>query len=169
MSELVHIKGMEELRKYLRTFPLDVQAKAVRRPTAIAARELRDDVKGIAPMYHGDVAEGHPPPGTLRKSIQIRRMPGFPPDRCLYAVFVRKGRGRSGKKNLNLDAFYWWFVEFGTAKMGARPFMRPAFEAHKSEILATQIKELTDSVFKVARNLAWGRPWNAVYETRVRP
>lgn len=29
--------------------------------------------------------------------------------------------------------WYWKFLEFGTAHMYARPFMRPAFEAKKSE------------------------------------
>jgi HK97 gp10 family phage protein len=31
--------------------------------------------------------------------------------------------------------WYWKFVEFGTEKMAARPFIRPAFEAMKMDAL----------------------------------
>jgi HK97 gp10 family phage protein len=31
-----------------------------------------------------------------------------------------------------IDAWYAHFVEFGTSKMAARPFMRPAFESRKA-------------------------------------
>ena len=34
---------------------------------------------------------------------------------------------------MSQDAFYARFVEFGTVKMAARPFLRPAFEAKKGE------------------------------------
>lgn len=40
---------------------------------------------------------------------------------------------RSGKFNAEGDAFYWKWVEFGTSKMPARAFMRPAYEAKASE------------------------------------
>lgn len=36
-----------------------------------------------------------------------------------------KGRG---KGNPGGDTFYWRFLEFGTQKMAARPFMRPALQ-----------------------------------------
>jgi HK97 gp10 family phage protein len=28
-------------------------------------------------------------------------------------------------------AFYWRFIEFGTSRMAAKPFMRPAFDSSK--------------------------------------
>lgn len=46
----------------------------------------------------------------------------------------------SGFFNLKLtlmnDCYYAGFVEFGTVKMTAQPFMRPAFENHMGEIRA---------------------------------
>ena len=32
------------------------------------------------------------------------------------------------------DQYYARFIEYGTVKMPAQPFMRPAFEAHKRSI-----------------------------------
>lgn len=56
-----------------------------------------------------------------------------------YIVGVRKGkkyRNQGKKGNLSQDAWYARFVEFGTSKMAARPFMRPAFEAKKGDAVA---------------------------------
>src|SRR5574337_1230655 len=57
------------------------------------------------------------------------------PTKQTFFVGVRKGKkyrnqGKSG--NLSMDAYYASWVEFGTSKMAARPFMRPGFEAKKN-------------------------------------
>jgi HK97 gp10 family phage protein len=52
----------------------------------------------------------------------------------VFFVGVRQGKKyrKQGKKgDKSQDAYYWKFVEFGTSKMSARPFLRPAFEASK--------------------------------------
>ena len=59
--------------------------------------------------------------GALRNTIRVTRLPGDP------------------KQNIRVYAgsravYYARFVEFGTAKMGARPFLRPALNAVKASI-----------------------------------
>ena len=44
------------------------------------------------------------------------------------------------------DPFYWRFVEFGTSKMPAKPFMRPAFEQSKEKAETEIIKTLKDGI-----------------------
>jgi HK97 gp10 family phage protein len=57
------------------------------------------------------------------------------------------------KRNVDRDSYYWRFVEFGTSKMSARPFMRPAFDGNKLEAL-NRIKEyLTARIDKEAAKL----------------
>mgnify|MGYP000561918945 CR=1 FL=1 len=54
-------------------------------------------------------------------------------------VFVNVKPAKSanrGARNPN-DPFYWSFLEFGTSKMAARPFMRPAFDTKKFVALKT--------------------------------
>lgn len=46
-------------------------------------------------------------------------------------VRARKLLGRNESYESFGDLFYAQFVEFGTAKMSARPFMRPAFDQNK--------------------------------------
>jgi len=55
---------------------------------------------------------------------------------------------RAGKRyrKRDVDAYYWRFVEFGTAKMAARPFMRPAFEAKKGDALEAIKGRLADRI-----------------------
>jgi HK97 gp10 family phage protein len=57
-----------------------------------------------------------------------------------YIVTVRKGK-KGGP-----DAFYWRFVEFGTSKMSARPFMRPAFDSKSKEAVDAMKQKLSEKV-----------------------
>ena len=60
--------------------------------------------------------------------------------------------GRLGKNyRVRSDAFYWWFVEFGTEKMGATPFLRRAFESGKARFVSDFAKELAKGVESAAK------------------
>ncbi len=59
--------------------------------------------------------------GALKKTIRVVRLKGDPKQN------IRVYAG-------NKEVFYARFVEYGTIKMGARPFMRPALNQSKAEI-----------------------------------
>jgi len=52
------------------------------------------------------------------------------------------------------DVYYWRFVEFGTAKMAARPFLRPAFEAQKQNALEVFQTVLADGVLAAEKEVS---------------
>jgi HK97 gp10 family phage protein len=121
-----------------------------------AGRIIRDEAINLAP-----IGKGTPNPGNLRKQIFIYR------DRNprastgaveRYLISVRTGRKvkrrfqvSGGTRALTGgDAWYWFWVEFGTSKQKAQPFMRPAFESQKRRALATFIRELRTGVRKIA-------------------
>ena len=61
--------------------------------------------------------------GALKNSIRVTRLPGDP------------------KQNIRIYAgsravYYARFVEFGTVKMSARPFLRPALNGTRGEIMS---------------------------------
>ncbi|HEY0290691.1 MAG TPA: HK97-gp10 family putative phage morphogenesis protein [Pseudomonas sp.] len=67
-------------------------------------------------------------------------------------IHTRKG-GRRGTYAVGGDAgnpggdtFYWRFVEFGTSKVAARPFMRPALADSISEATAVFISEYEKAI-----------------------
>lgn len=62
-------------------------------------------------------------PGTLKSSIRVTRLHGDPKQN------IRVYAG-------NFLAYYARFVEYGTVKMKAKPFLRPAFNSAKAKIKA---------------------------------
>lgn len=115
----MQIDGLKELADKLSAIGPDLARNALRGAVGAAARLVRDEAKATNPDDTGRT------------------------DRALFAKYVKKESGdsqatfvvgvRSGKRERkrNRDAFYWRFVEFGTANKPARPFMRPAFESKK--------------------------------------
>jgi HK97 gp10 family phage protein len=63
--------------------------------------------------------------GALRKTIRVVRLKGDP------KLNIRVYAGNKG------EVFYARFVEYGTVHMKARPFIRPALNSSKAEILST--------------------------------
>src|SRR5574337_608603 len=136
MAELEHIDGLRELKRALEELPKAIGRNVLRGAVRAGAQLIRKEAQQRAPVYTGDVSKGHPPPGTLKRAVyqkQINELSSA--TRQTFFVGVRKGnkyrnQGKSGK--LSQDAYYASWVEFGTSKMAARPFLRPAFEAQKN-------------------------------------
>jgi len=79
-------------------------------------------------MYKGGAAWTERVPGTLRNSIRVRRLSGDP----FLNVRVYAG----ARQHDFLTAYYAHMVEFGTAKMRKRPFLRPALDSVKGNIIS---------------------------------
>lgn len=73
--------------------------------------------------------------GTLKSTIRVRRLKGDPfLDVRVYAGSRVKGGG--SEKGAARGAFYAHMVEYGTVKLSARPFLRPALDAVKGKIIS---------------------------------
>src|SRR5215469_9842427 len=59
---------------------------------------------------------------------------------------VRRHAKKKGKRRKISCATVSRFLEFGTSKMAARPFMTPAFESTKDEVLEFIISDLKDAL-----------------------
>ena len=53
------------------------------------------------------------------------------------------------------QAYFWRFIEFGTSKLVARPFLRPAFEAKSKEALDRFVERLTATIDKARQKLQY--------------
>lgn len=152
----VKVEGLEALGKALRDFPTVLAQKYLKRATYTAAALIETDAISRAPVLTG----------LLKSKIAVfkRSADG---NSSHYSIGVRKLRlNRKVKKVLKItrkanisieiadDAFYWRFLEFGTAKMSARPFLRPAFEAQKENAVEVFRVMLADGVQAAAAEVA---------------
>lgn len=148
MASTVEIKGLAELDKALQELPKRIAKNALRAAVWAGAAVVRDRAKDMAPVYHGKVSEGHPPPGTLRRAIAQRRSQSdSTATRETVLVYVRQAvNGSVGQKGVKAysrtDGYYWRWVEFGTSTQAAHPFMRPAFEASKEAAVEAMAAKL---------------------------
>lgn len=135
----IRISGLAELNQALSELPQRLARNVLRGSVAAGAAVVRQEARQRAPRYEGQVAAGHPPPGTLKRAIysaQARRLSSLLQQVYQIGVVSGKRAKRSGRKSGRAaDAYYWRFVEFGTVKMAARPFLRPAFEAKKLDAI----------------------------------
>lgn len=160
MAEIVHVEGLAEFAQALKMLPANIARNVLRGAVAAGAKVIVDEAKAKAPIYTGAVSAGHPPPGTLRRSIirkQIRELSDL--TRQTIYVTVRKGakyRQQGKKGNLSQDAYYAGWVEFGNSKMAAKPFMRPAFESKKQEAVDTMAAYIARRFAAEATKLGFG-------------
>jgi HK97 gp10 family phage protein len=56
---------------------------------------------------------------------------------------------------ISSDAPYWMFVEYGTRRMAARPYIRPAVEWGKNYL----VERVGDAIHKVTISKATYKPW----------
>jgi HK97 gp10 family phage protein len=158
LSTIKHIAGLDQLARALRELPPAIERKRLSKPVSDGAALIRDEARRLAPQAV-EVGKGDAPAGTLKKAILLARIPGNRLT-ATYAVWVRHGKKfqHMGKKGINGDAFYWTFVEFGTSRMDAQPFMRPAFETRKNQALDLIIDGLRYGVEAEAALLSWSKP-----------
>lgn len=158
MAEFMRIEGLQELAAAMRELPQRVGRNALRAAVNAGASVIKKEATARAPKDTG----------ALKANLyqkQIREKSGDMQQ--TFYVGVRKGvakyannaaNKRSGKagKAYKDDGttFYWKFLEFGTSKMQARPFMRPAFELQKEQAVKAIAAKLDERIQKFATELA---------------
>lgn len=70
-----------------------------------------------------------------------------------YAKASGEMKGK-GKDNPGGDTFYWRFIEFGTEKIPARPFLRPALRSGSQEAIKIFIENYKKSLDRSLRELS---------------
>ncbi len=130
----VRIEGLAELDEALAQFSEKVAKKSIYNALNYALTPMVKDVKQRATvaekthkMLYGR-AYVEVQPGLIRESIRRRRLKKseIAKLRVSAGVAIHAGKGKTQKYYPK----YWPFVEYGTVKMVAIPFFRPAFDAN---------------------------------------
>jgi HK97 gp10 family phage protein len=146
------VKGMKELNARMVALQREIgvanvpATKWIMRGLHDGARVIRDEARRLVPVLREP--DPRRTPGAIRDGIvehTSREEWG-----TVYVRVRSRGyifgpnvtRGVRNNSSLKGNPNYWWFVEFGTSKMAAQPFMRPAFEGKKAAALREVLSSL---------------------------
>lgn len=113
----IQITGLKELDRALQELAWPASRRALRKGMRQGANIVRDEVRNKAPVRTGN----------LKRSIRTRERReenGW----MRFAVEVRR------------RAFYGRFLEYGTSKMTAKPFIRPA-ASEKADVAVEHMRD----------------------------
>jgi HK97 gp10 family phage protein len=130
----MRLEGLSDLLAKLKALPAEIGSKGggpLRLALFTATKLMRDDAQMRAPVDTGRLQ---------RNVIAFRdRDPRSSGVTEQYGITFRRGKQGRERKSYHTsargekDAWYGRFVEFGTSKTPAQPFLRPAFEARKRD------------------------------------
>lgn len=127
---------LERLNKRLQALAEKIGKKAMRGAARKAMTKVRNDVKAAAPEDLND-----------DDNVKIKTSVAMLAKWKGKDLYVKVGIRGGAKKNPDTP-YYFRMVEFGTAKMAARPFMRPALESNAQQIMDTVVQELNRALDK---------------------
>ena len=134
-SVKVTLNGIDELKKALAALPGKLRRKVLVKALRAGAKEVQKAARVAVPVL--SAPSPYRTKGLLKRKIGVRvskesRRAGD------VGVFINVKPAASGQRGANskLDPYYWRFVEFGTKKMTARPFMQPAADALPAALAA---------------------------------
>lgn len=158
------IGGLDAAKAAIKALPDKLRRRALRLALAAGGRVVRDEARRHAPVIDPAdpaVQRGWRKPGTVRDAIVVRtskqaRREGnvgvFVNVRPAKGAKYRTLTGANGSKSrvlarasqrgakVKTDPFYWRFLEFGTKRIRAVPFLRPAAQTLDKALAAFTAK-----------------------------
>lgn len=117
----------------------DLDKKVARQ---IVRKEVREGLKPVAEAVKARAPVGET--GELQKNVKVRAAKGR--KRGDIALEVRVGEG-----DFQGDQYYAAFVEYGTSKMDAKPFMRPAYDEKADDVADKTTRRIVDEIEAAAK------------------
>lgn len=151
----ITLDGVAELRRAMADASVQIRTKAVRNALKEAGKVIQAAARAAAPVLA--VPTERRKPGTVKKAIYTRvskfaRQAGnegvFVNVRPLRGAARIRKLGKAGANNPN-DPYYWRFLEFGTRRMAARPFLRPSATGHFPEAIDKFMSSVVPQINKL--------------------
>ena len=142
MDVTVDLKGLDSLLKTMEGVKYETQRKGFRFALRKAAQQVRDQARANARRVDDPSTPASIPANIVERwSNSYNKKTGD----LMFRVGILGGAkapatavSKSGKeKQTGSDVYYWRFLEFGTQKMAAKPFMRPAIQQSAAKVLST--------------------------------
>lgn len=152
------IEGLDALQAKLQALTFDVQKKggrfALRKAAQVIAERVRANASGIDDP---ETAESISKNITERWNGKLNKKSGGADLGFRIGVLGgAKDPGTEDSKNPGGTTFHWRFIEFGTAKMQAHPFVRPAMEQAGQQAVDTFVAEYNKAMDRALRKAQKG-------------
>lgn len=118
---VTRLEGLDDLEAAIKRLSLDTQGKVLREATADGAELVRDLASQLAPRS-ADGSRGHAP-GFLAENI------------IADVKYTRTQNTAEVHVGMHKDAYYGQFQETGTIYEPAQPFLRPALDGSKDDVV----------------------------------
>lgn len=149
-DSVIQVQGFAELEATLRSLSEEVAYKSLKKGSMAGAEVFRKEASARAPVgpdhtiKHGKKAGSmakHLFQSIFKKIVRDKKsiFDGF----TTGSVWVKIGWRKK--------AFWGMFNEFGTSKMAANPFMRPAFDTKRREALDKFIEQVKAGIRKFSK------------------
>jgi HK97 gp10 family phage protein len=160
MATIVRVEGLKELEKRLKSLADEIGGKKAAQPVKAALRKagriVQKDAQSIVrrktDLLHDNIivtTAKRQPPGRFAMNVTVRAKAKKYADNA-----KNRKAGKVGKKFKDYGAlFYGRFLEFGTSKMKAYPFLRPAFERNKGGLPNVIRDELAKAIEKAVQRM----------------
>lgn len=137
-----YIQGMDELAKTLQRLPASYQAAATKVVNRTAQNVRNDAIKLVQrPSASGETYRKYNP-----RRDHTASAPGSPPntDTGILAGSIRATETGTPTATVEAQAEYAKWLEFGTFRTAARPFMTPAVESNRKQYKKDIAKAIND-------------------------
>ena len=142
MADLKHLHGFDAFDRLLNKLSENVEHKVLQSAASAGARVLAKEIKTRAPEGKGKQSSASKTYGYLKSNIIVQ------------VLRRKKRKGIRGSRVNTGDAFWSWFLEFGTRYMPARPFIRPAVDAKQNEAVEKMRVILSRGIEREIKKLA---------------
>lgn len=152
----IEVQGLNELDAQLERLDNEMSGKALFSALNVALTPVVKEAKArasVAPEPHYMTVNGKKvvvQPGLLESSIRKRRLPksehvGEFAEGAVMGVLIGKGTKQK------LYPRYWHFIELGTSKMQAAPFIRPSFDHNVDNMVNRFADKLSKNIDKLSK------------------
>lgn len=138
------VKGLSALEQQLTELGTELAVKTLAKAARRAFKPVLDTALSMVPRDSG----------ALANSLKLTT--SKPKEGAVVVVGISIGRA-DGKRGELPPARRWHFVELGTAKMQAHPFLRPALDTNANAVLEGLKEELRKAIEQAIRKRAGGR------------
>lgn len=157
----VKLDGIEAIKRALADLPKEVQGRPIRNALMSGAKPIR--------LHASRIHQWHDDTGFLRTAIvsyAVKKNEHQYTDQVRVGVLKRRKKRESKKLKAArakrqarqtkkiVTPYYWHYLEFGTSRIAARPFLRPAFESEKSGSAKLITDKMREEVDKAAKKVA---------------